>query len=105
MSDNTINPPPKLAVAHAFHWAYRESDDRWLVFEVRDGVLWHSLGQSWNAATLYERGWRYVGPAVPPGIQQRPRKTKAEIIGEMSDAEWEAHVRRVGTQGTQPRPA
>lgn len=99
----TIDPPPKLA-HHRFHWAYRETDDQWLVFEVRDGTLWHSLGYSWNAATLHEKGWRYAGPAEPPAAPKAPRLTKAEKIAGMTDAEWERHVRRVGTQGNQPRP-
>ena len=64
-NEGTIDPPPKHA-HHSFHWAYREKDRSWLVFEVRDGVLWHSLGQSWNSPTLYDHGWRYVGPAIPP---------------------------------------
>jgi hypothetical protein len=65
----TIDPPLKHA-HHSFHWAYRKEGSKWLVFETRDGVLWHSLGQSWNGPTLYNHGWRYVGPAVPPKTGQ-----------------------------------
>ena len=65
---NDINPPPEHA-AQPYHWAYNSrSPGGFLVFEVRGGVLWHSLGHSLNAEALYQNGWRYLGPAIPPTI-------------------------------------
>jgi hypothetical protein len=38
------------------------------VYEARGGKLWHSLGHSLNAETLYKKGWRYLAPAIPPTV-------------------------------------
>lgn len=68
ISSDSINPPPEHA-SHPYHWAYLcRSPGCFLVFEVRDGRLWQSLGRSLNAETLYEKGWRYLAPAIPPTI-------------------------------------
>jgi hypothetical protein len=65
----TIDPPPEH-VSHPYHWAYNcRSPGGFLVYEARGGKLWHSLGHSLNAETLYEKGWRYLGPAIPPTVK------------------------------------
>jgi len=65
----TIDPPNEYA-SHPYHWAYNcRSPGGFLVFETRDGKLWQSLGHTLNAETLYERGWRYLGPAIPPTVE------------------------------------
>lgn len=62
----TIDPPQELS-SHTYHWAYCcRSPGGFLVFEARGGKLWHSLGHSLSAEALYERGWRYLAPAIPP---------------------------------------
>jgi hypothetical protein len=64
----TIDPPPEHA-SHPYHWAYCcRSPGGFLVFETRGGKLWSSLGHTLNAETLYERGWRYLAPAIPPTV-------------------------------------
>jgi hypothetical protein len=64
----TIDPPPEQA-HHPYHWAYNcRSPGGFLVYEARGGKLWHSLGHSLNAETLYEKGWRYLAPAIPPTV-------------------------------------
>lgn len=102
----SLHPPAEHADKQ-WHWARHEGDDLWFVFEARNGRMWNGPGHM-SADYAYAVGWRYAGPAEPPGpapTKKPVRKSKAEQIGEMSDAEWERHVRRVGTQGNQPRPA
>lgn len=68
----TIDPPSEHA-AHPYHWAYCcRSPGGFLVFEARNGRLWDSLGHTLNAEALYEKGWRYLAPAIPPtvGVKQ-----------------------------------
>lgn len=99
----SLHPPPEHADKQ-WHWARHERDDKWFVFEARDGRMWNGPGHM-SSDYAYAVGWRYFAPAYPPGeIPRPPKKAKAEQIGEMSDAEWERHIRRVGTQGNQPRP-
>lgn len=67
--DGTIDPPPEHT-AHPYHWAYCAlPPGGFLVFEVRDGRLWQSLGRTLNSATLYGQGWRYLAPAIPPTVK------------------------------------
>jgi hypothetical protein len=98
----TLNPPAEHSDKQ-WHWARHDGDDKWFVFEARRGLMWNGPGNM-SGAYAYSVGWRYAGPAIPPGAPPKERLTKAEKIADMSDADWERHVRRVGTQGNQPRP-
>ena len=98
MPNNAALHPPREHADKQWHWARHEGDDKWFVFEARDGRMWNGPGHM-SADYAYAVGWRYFAPAYPPGVIPQPTiaKSKAETIGEMSDAEWEKHVRRVGT--------
>jgi hypothetical protein len=98
----TLNPPHEHSDKQ-WHWARHEGDDEWFVFEARSGRMWNGP-RNMSAEYAYAVGWRYAGPAIPPGVPPKQLLTKAEKIADMSDEDWERHVRRVGTQGWQPRP-
>lgn len=98
-SQTTINPPENHR-ASQWHWARHEGDGRWFVFEVRGGQMWNGPAHM-SAESAYRHGWRYAGPAVPPGPVAKP---KIGIpMADMSDDEWEAFIKRRGPQGSQPR--
>ena len=63
-SQTTIHPPAKHA-DQQWHWTRHEGDDKWFVFEAKDGRMWNGPGHM-GADYAYAVGWRYVGPAMPP---------------------------------------
>lgn len=65
----TCEPPPEHR-GHRWHWLrYRSHpcepcewrEDKWVTFGER-GLLPSGL--------LYRSGWRYVGPAIPPAVEE-----------------------------------
>jgi hypothetical protein len=85
---SSLHPPLEHADKQ-WHWARHEGDNKWFVFEARDGRLWNGPGHM-SAEYACAVGWRYFAPAYPPGeIPQPPKKAKAEQIGEMSEAGME----------------
>lgn len=70
MATETCEPPPEHR-GHRWHWLRNQDGEVEAAYLVRPQA-WMTVGstQVFSARYMSDRGWRYVGPAIPPAVEE-----------------------------------